>query len=43
MAKTGQDSLEAERGAWFDALVQRRQHVGPKHLGAPAPGEAELR
>lgn len=43
MVKTGQDSGEAERSAWFDALVQQRRHVGPKHLGPPAPDEAELR
>lgn len=43
MENTGQDRLEAARAARFDALVQQRQHVGPKHLGDPAPGEAELR
>lgn len=43
MVKTGQDSGEAERSAWVDALVQQRRHVGPKHLGLPAPDDAELR
>lgn len=26
-----------------DDLILRRQHIGPKHLGQPAPGEAALR
>jgi nitroreductase len=29
--------------AWLATLVQRRQHVGPKHLAAPGPAEDELR
>jgi nitroreductase len=28
---------------WCDAVIQARQHVGPKHLGEPAPDEAMLR
>lgn len=43
MENTGQDRLDAARAAGFDALVQQRQHVGPKHLGEPAPDQAELR
>lgn len=29
--------------AAFDSVLHARQHVGPKHLGAPAPDEATLR
>lgn len=43
MVNTGDEGLAVQRAAWFDALVQQRQHVGPKHLGAPAPDEAALR
>lgn len=43
MENTGQHRFDAAHAAGFDELVQKRQHVGPKHLGDPAPGEAELR
>ena len=35
-----------DAGAWitqFDRVLHTRQHVGPKHLGEPAPDEATLR
>jgi len=34
---------QEELAAWCDWVIQSRQHVGPKHLGEPAPDEATLR
>jgi nitroreductase len=43
MVNTGPDRREEDQAAWFGALVQKRQHVGPKHLGEPAPDAGALR
>lgn len=36
------DMSDAQIAAWGDALIQSRQHVGPKDLTEPAPDEATL-
>ncbi|HEX5684454.1 MAG TPA: nitroreductase [Ideonella sp.] len=39
----GDAPLDDDFASRFDGVLHARQHVGPKHLGEPAPDEATLR